>query len=351
MNSSAETETATIAQAPQPGWKRALRSPLTKVAIAIIALSLLAYFNRIKPEAFHGLSERWPWLLAAFALMLPPYAIVSYRFWLVLRIQGIAANKAQATRWTMIGSFFDVCMPSSSGGDVMKAGYVVRHAGKGWKTRSIMAVAFDRILGLLGLFLLAWFASVAGWSMVRDLPQASALIVFLTMVCGGALLAFRILGSQFIQKSTRIQSLIPRLPAGRQIGNFIGTFHALRKQRGLFWAALGLSVLNHLCWCSSLLCICTAVNMSVQPIQGLIVFPLAIFGNLFGFAGGFGVGTAAFDLLFHQLLSLQGGAVVGLLFQVLGALSRLTGLPFFLWSKQHPESVSTEPPTHFHAPA
>jgi len=344
MNCFAVTETSAIVHVVQPAWKRLLRSPWLKILVAALALGLLVYFNRIDPAAFSGISQRWPWLVAAFLLMIPPYAIVSYRFWLVLRIQGINATGGQATRWTMIGSFFDVCMPSSSGGDVMKAGYVVKHSGKGWRTRSLMAVAFDRILGLLGLFVLAWLACLTGWSLIQDLPRATSLVLFLTTVCCGALLAFRILGSQTVQSSRRVQAFVQRLPASKQISNLIGTFHALRRHRGLFWATLGLSVLNHLCWSLSLLCICAAVGLQVGLVHGLIVFPLAIFGNVFGFAGGFGVGTAAFDLLFMSLLGLHGGAVVGLLFQVLGAMSRLLGLPFFLWSRRHPEATLVQPP-------
>jgi hypothetical protein len=49
-----------------------------------------------------------------------------------------------------------------------------------------------------------------------------------------------------------------------------------------------------------------------------------------GFAGGLGVGTVAFDFLLSHLLLVKNGALIGLLFQVMGALSRLLGLPFFM---------------------
>jgi hypothetical protein len=65
-------------------------------------------------------------------------------------------------------------------------------------------------------------------------------------------------------------------------------------------------------------------------ISRFIVFPLAIFGGVFGVAGGFGMGTAAFDFLLSHLLLIQNGALIGLLFQIAGALSRFLGLPFYL---------------------
>jgi hypothetical protein len=71
--------------------------------------------------------------------------------------------------------------------------------------------------------------------------------------------------------------------------------------------------------------------MDVDFLKGLVVFPLAIFSNVFGVAGGFGLGTLGFDFLFAHLFHIPGGASVGLAFQVLTAATRLLGLPFFLW--------------------
>ena len=309
---------------------RMLTSTWTKLIIAGIALYLLVHFNRLDSRIFLNLTNTWYWLVPAFLLMLPSYAIVSYRFWLVLRSQGIETPLGMAIRWTMIGSFFDMVMPSSSGGDLIKAGYVIRHFGKGWRTRGIMAVAFDRILGLLGLFLLAGITSLVGWNIVRDLPGSNALIIFLALMCMGSVAFFRILGARRLYGSPTLKRLLDRLPAGHHLYNLIGCFNSLRVRPSLFLAILALSVLNHIFWCASLLFITKALNQTVDPVHGLVVFPLAIFSNVFGFAGGFGVGTAAFDVLFFKLLGIQGGAAIGLLFQTLSFLSRLIGLPFYL---------------------
>ena len=93
-----------------------------KLAIALGAMGLLICFNRLDVSMFTNLSEGWPWLLAAVAIWLPTYGLVSLRFYEVLRMQGLQVSFAQALRWTMVGSFFDLCMPSSSGGDIVKAG-------------------------------------------------------------------------------------------------------------------------------------------------------------------------------------------------------------------------------------
>lgn len=314
-------------------WLRVLRSPWLKIGIAVVVIYALVAFNRIDMRLFAILSDTWGWLVLAFVLMLPPYAIVSYRFWVILRNQHIDVPFALALRWTMIGSFFDVAMPSNSGGDVVKAGYIVRYLGAGWRTRGIAAVVFDRVLGLLGLFLLAGMACAGGWQIIRSLSGGRELAWFIILVSVGSLSFFRVMGARRLYGNRRIRQLLESVPGGSKVYGMIGCFNLLRERPAdLVWV-LGLSVLNHVFWCASLLCICVAFGQNIGLLKGFAVFPIAIFSNTFGFAGGFGIGTAAFDLIFAKLLGVHLGASIGLAFQVLSVFSRLTGLPFYLFSK------------------
>jgi hypothetical protein len=256
----------------------------------------------------------------------------------VLHNQAIDERLGLAIHWTMIGSFFDIVMPSNSGGDVVKAGYIVRHVGAGLRIKGVMAVAFDRVLGLLGLFLLAGVTSIAGWNIVRSIPGSKKLMVFLALACIGSLLFFRIMGARRFYNNARIRSLIERLPSGIRLYNMIGCFNSLRERPKDLFVVLGLSMLNHIFWCAALLCITVAFSQSVGLVRGFTVFPLAIFSNVFGFAGGFGAGTAAFDLIFTKLLDVHVGAAIGLTFQTLSSMSRLAGLPFYLTSPATPKN-------------
>ena len=309
---------------------RTVTSIWFKLAVAATIIGLLVYFNRIDVAVLASLSKTWPWLLAAFLLTLPPFWIVSYRFKVILSSQGFEVPFQQALRWTMIGSFFDLAMPSSNGGDFIKAGYVVGHVGAGLRTRAVMAVAFDRVIGLLGLFLLANVVSIIGWDLLKDLP-ARNLVVGMSFAAGiGPLIAFRIAGSRRLYNNICINSWLGKYTWGQRLLQMIASFNALRENPRILFTALGLSMLNHIFWCTSLLFITFAVGDAISPLKGFIVFPLAIFGGVFGVAGGFGFGTAAFDFLLSHLLLVQNGAIIGLLFQIFGAASRLLGLPYYL---------------------
>ena len=311
-------------------FSRTIKSVWFKLVVAAGIIGLLTYFNRIDVGVLASLSETWPWLAAAFLLTLPPFLIVSYRFKVMLSTQGINVSFRQALRWTMVGAFLALAMPSSNGGDLIKAGYVVEYVGLGLRTRAVMAVAFDRVIGLLGLFLLAAAVSIIGWNVLNDLPSRD-LVVGMSFVAGiGPLIVFRVAGARRLYKNSQINRWLLAHSWGLRLKQMIGSFNALRENPKVLFSALGLSMLNHIFWCTSLLFIAIAVGNAVSPLKGFIVFPLAIFGGIFGVAGGFGFGTAAFDFFLSHLLLIQNGALIGLLFQVFGALSRLLGMPFYL---------------------
>jgi len=143
---------------------------------------------------------------------------------------------------------------------------------------------------------------------------------------------FRIMGARRLYRSAYLERFLSRLPGGSRVHGIIGCFNLLREQPATFFQVIALSISNHICWCAALLFITTAFDQEIGIVQGFTVFPIAIFGNTFGFAGGFGVGTAAFDLVFSNILQIHVGAAIGLAFQILSALTRLTGLPFYLQS-------------------
>lgn len=315
-------------------FKKLLTSSWSKVFLAVVVIYFLVASSRIDFKDFKIALQNWEWLLGAFILMLPTYFIVSYRFWIVLKNQNINVSFYLAMKWTMIGSFFDIAMPSNSGGDIIKGGYIVHYLGKGSRTKGIMAVFFDRILGLLGLFLVAGIAGIIGWNTINIIKGGEELLAFIIIIFTLIIFFFKLIGSKRLNKNEKFIATIVKIPFGEKIFKVIQSFNILMKRPIDLLVILFLSVLNHAFWCTSLLCIVMAFNQDIVILQGLTIFPIAIFSNIFGYAGGFGVGTMAFDMIFSNFLNIQIGASIGLTFQILSAFSRVIGLPFYLFSSK-----------------
>ena len=276
----------------------------------------------------------WPLLLAAFLVMFPTYVLVTIRFHFVLELFRLKVPFRKAVDWTMIGSFSDVFMPGSSGGDLIKIGYVVSYFGKGNRSRGTLSVLYDRLAGLVGLFFVSLIAFFVGYSTLSVLPNSVWLGLSIVCLCALSIAFFFLMTSQTLSQHSGFQRLLLRFPWGTQVSRALEILVSTRQNRAKTLGVMGLSLVNHLFWSLSIFLITLAFGHTLNPAAVFTVVPLVLFLNVFGFAGGFGVGTVAFDVLFSLLLGIQDGASIAIVYQLLSLLSRLSGLPFFILEKK-----------------
>lgn len=113
----------------------------------------------------------------AFFLYGVGVALSSYRWTRLLEVQGVVFSTIQAIRLTMIGVFFNVVVPGGVGGDAIKM-YYVRQAAAGDKTpEALLTVLVDRIIGLLGLFVVAILAVIVNWDFLMQASEGIRLTV------------------------------------------------------------------------------------------------------------------------------------------------------------------------------
>lgn len=97
--------------------------------------------------------------VAVFALALGIFLVgqivVGFRWWLLLRTQSIFIGFWAAVRLHLLGLFYNNFMPSSVGGDLLRAWYVTKHTDK--RLEAVLSVFFDRAIGLLSTLVIAAF--------------------------------------------------------------------------------------------------------------------------------------------------------------------------------------------------
>jgi uncharacterized protein (TIRG00374 family) len=90
--------------------------------------------------------------LAVFTLC---QAAIGFRWWILLRMQGVKISIWMAVKLTFLGLFYNNFLPSSVGGDFVRAWYVTRHTDR--QFAAALSVFVDRAVGLFGTFLIAVF--------------------------------------------------------------------------------------------------------------------------------------------------------------------------------------------------
>ncbi|HPS55761.1 MAG TPA: lysylphosphatidylglycerol synthase transmembrane domain-containing protein [Sedimentisphaerales bacterium] len=90
---------------------------------------------------------------AALGLYFLSQLIFVFRWYILLYVQGIRIGYWAAVRLHFLGLFYNNCLPSSVGGDFLRAWYVTKHTDK--KLEAFLSVFVDRVVGLMGIFLMA----------------------------------------------------------------------------------------------------------------------------------------------------------------------------------------------------
>ena len=159
-----------------------------------------------------------------------------------------------------IGYVFGLVIPSSVGGDFIKAAYLTRMHIK--RTQAIASMLIDRIVGLLGLFSLAAVAGVLAWG--TAVPDVRRLIVIAWAALG---LTLFLLSTLFSRLSTHFFRRWGRAGHGR-ISLILRELEAMtttyRHRLGVVLVSLCLSVFGH------------ALSVLAFFVMGRLLFPKGI---------------------------------------------------------------------------
>jgi glycosyltransferase 2 family protein len=129
---------------------------LARIAVAVFAMYLAGRkVNWVATwEIIKGLNLGI--LAIAILLLVANTVIVASRWYLLLRLQSIEIGLMPAIKLTFLGFSYNQFLPSSVGGDVLRAWYVTKHTPK--RLEAVLSVFVDRLIGLTGLVLSAFAA-------------------------------------------------------------------------------------------------------------------------------------------------------------------------------------------------
>ncbi|MFN8607619.1 MAG: lysylphosphatidylglycerol synthase transmembrane domain-containing protein [Vulcanimicrobiota bacterium] len=133
-------------------------------------------------------SANYGWIVVGLVLTTLGTVLTSYRWSTLLVLQDVKISQWEAFRLTMIGIFFNLFGLGGVGGDFFKMYYVQAQAGNR-REEAILSIVVDRILGLLGLFVVALLTLPFVWSELRTANPAIqsmvGFVVLISLVGGG----------------------------------------------------------------------------------------------------------------------------------------------------------------------
>jgi uncharacterized protein (TIRG00374 family) len=161
-----------------------LARSLLRVAISTAILAGLASRLDWGQVATAFREMRWDYWLAAFALFLATQGVSALRWQWLARPLGFRDSFGRFAALYFVGMFFNLLLPTSIGGDAVRAVYL--NAGSGRRTAALLSVLLDRLSGLLVLLAVACVSAVAYplpvWVRLAVGGAAAGAIVFLAVL-------------------------------------------------------------------------------------------------------------------------------------------------------------------------
>lgn len=239
-------------------------------------------------------------------------AIIStLRFGVLLGLADVSVPFRRLFPLQMTAYFFNVVIPGNIGGDVVKALYVARDAGKEKRTTILLIAFVERLLGVSALVLLASLIMLAKrevWSDPLLRPFATAVVGLGAATLVGGTLALAIVRraghrlDQFTSGPSRFSKLLNQLVVSMRL---------LSADPRRLLTALALSMLPHAAAMGFFTVLTRTLLQRDVPYSSVAtVFPLGLLTLMLPISpSGLGVGHVAFKRLF-EAIGLSGGATV-----------------------------------------
>jgi uncharacterized protein (TIRG00374 family) len=305
------------------------------VSLALIAV-LLVRMDLARTAGILG-SVRADYFGLALITFAASLVLGSVQWRKLLAVQDIRLSLGKAVSFYYVGAFFNVILPSNIGGDVVRVYDVYKDSGKSDET--IAATVTDRMLGLVGLGLLAMPAGVYIASSRGTLgPENGFGTTSILMVLAFVMLlvfAFLVLMNRGLARNMA-RLLRPLFIGGtrERARSIYESFYQYRNNMGALMGALGIAMVVQVLRVLVHYEVSLALGLEIPPIYFFLFIPvIAIFIALPISIGGLGIREGLGVVLFCGVvkgLTREQAFSMELLAGIVGVLVSLIGGVIYL---------------------
>ena len=278
-----------------------MKKHLALMVKLLVMAGLLAFLYRhVDFVAFRGAltGVKWGWLPLIYALLLMNTTLSSLKWQLLLKTDGVRVPLKSLLSSYLIGTFFNLFLPSSIGGDSYRVVEASRHGGA---AKSFASVFADRLTGFLALAIWGLLFSAVGWSSLPDKR-----ILWLPVLVFGlmAAMVFALVQRTWLVAVLRLLHFDRLKKPDAFLHRFLDSMAGYHADRALLAKVFSISLFFQMMAMVIIFCISKAMDWHVPFIYFSIFVPLITLGEALPISI-FGIGVR--DSLYVFFFS-QGGA-------------------------------------------
>lgn len=302
---------------------------LLRMAISLAFIGLLVWvFRKDIPDIASALKSVNPaYFLLALFFNIISLVVVSQRLRIILSIQGLRLTLGESVYLNFIGVFFNNFLPTSIGGDIVKAYYAAKKSSR--KLESFSAVFFDRFFGFLSIGLLAFFGIIFMNGRIKDPKLFWGCLIFSVVV----LTAFILFFNKGVTKTIFSKILeFPIFQKGSKSRKLYNALNAYKNHKLVVVKVVAISLLAQVTAVISLYYIVRSISQEISFFNLLLVTPLVSVASMMPSINGLGVREGAFVVFLSEFISKKGAAAVSILFLAMVLIMGFIGGVLYLFS-------------------
>jgi uncharacterized protein (TIRG00374 family) len=244
-------------------------SIIFRIAISVILLIFL--FRLVDKKSLLAIIKNAdkPLLFLAFIVLFFNYLLCLLRWQMLLKAADIRLPLKRVIISFSGGIFFNLFLPSTIGGDLMRSLDLAAHTKK--PNEVVATVLLDRLSGYVGLVILALLAIMFGWQFVRD----SSVLFIIGIITALLIAILLILFNNFLY--VRINKFLDSSGAGKireSIKNLQQEIYIFRRNKKMILSNLAISFLVQLSSPISFYFIALALGIKIRIIYFLVFLPI-----------------------------------------------------------------------------
>lgn len=247
---------------------------LTLLQLTVTAAVLYWVFHDPEKRAKMAVALRmaeFRWIGAAIAAYLVVEVAAALRWHVLLKVQGIHLSLARVSGLFMIGFFFNQFLPGGTGGDIVKSYLLVKET-PGKITGGLLAVLFDRLVGLVALVVITGTLIGLRYEFLSRTPETRALLWTLLAILGFSIAS---LVSSFVISGFNLLDRLPQKFPGRERLIEVSTaYHLYARHWSATTLAFGLSLIAHLATFTTFLFVAYAFRAGVAAVDFFAIMPI-----------------------------------------------------------------------------
>jgi len=272
------------------------------------------------------------WVGVAVLAYMAVEVAAAIRWHILLKVQQINLSALRVSGLFLIGMFYNQFLPGGTGGDIMKS-YLLLKETPGKATGALLAVLFDRIVGLVAIIAITGFLIALRYDWLTQLQETRSLVWILLAVLGSSVLM--LLTSFVVSGANLAQKLPQRFPARERLIELSAAYHLYAHHWRATFAAFGVSLVAHLCTFATFLFVAYAFQARVAVLDFFAIMPVerTISALPISFAG-VGLREKIFQVMLHGLCDVPEAIAVligSMSFLVMLTCSAPGGLVYLLY--------------------